>query len=70
MDLVNSFILGIKLYLGFFKKDNKNGFGLIFWNNERKTYIGYQKNNKQNGLGKFINKENVRYGFWENGKKR
>ena len=61
---------GIKLFLGFFKKDIKNGFGLIFWNNERKTYIGYWKNNKQNGLGKFISKDKVRYGFWENGKKK
>ena len=59
----------IKCYLGFFKKDNKNGFGLIFWYNEKKAYIGYWKNNKQNGIGKFISGKNIRYGFWEEGKK-
>ena len=51
------------------KKDNKNGFGLIFWINERKIFVGFWKNNKQNGLGKFISNENIRYGFWEEGKK-
>ena len=60
---------GIKYYLGFFKKDNKSGFGLIFWIKERKVFIGFWKNNKQNGLGKFISNENIRYGFWEEGKK-
>ena len=61
---------GVKYYLGNFKKDYKCGFGLIFWCKERKTFIGYWKNNKQNGLGKFISNENIRYGFWEEGKKK
>ena len=61
---------GVKYYLGNFKKDYKCGFGLIFWCKERKTFIGFWKNNKQNGLGKFISNENIRYGFWEEGKKK
>lgn len=60
---------GVKYYIGCFKKDNKNGFGLIFWIKERKIFVGFWKNNKQNGLGKFISNENIRYGFWEEGKK-
>ena len=60
---------GVKYYLGYFKKDYKCGFGLIFWIRERKGFIGYWKNNKQNGFGKFISNENIRYGFWEDGKK-
>ena len=44
----------IKCYIGFFKKDYKSGFGLIFWFKERKAFVGFWKNNKQDGLGKFI----------------
>ena len=55
--------------MGNFKKDKKNGFGIIFWIKERKGFIGYWKNNKQNGLGKFISNENYRYGCWEEGKR-
>ena len=43
-----------KTYLGYFKKDKKNGFGIVFWENNEKCFIGFWKNNKQNGLGKFI----------------
>ena len=60
---------GIKCYIGFFEKDIKSGFGLIFWFNEKKVFVGYWKDNKQNGIGKFISNGNIRYGFWENGKK-
>ena len=59
----------VKCYLGFFKQDIKNGFGLIFWYDQKKAYIGYWKNNQQNGIGKFISEKNIRYGFWEEGKK-
>ena len=58
---------GVKIYLGFFKNDQKNGFGLILWAQKRKAYMGYWKNNQQNGLGKIISNENTKYGFWEEG---
>ena len=56
----------IKCY-GFFKKDYKSGFGLIFWFKEKKAFIGFWKNNKQDGLGKFIFDGKVRYGSWKEG---
>ena len=57
----------VKCYIGFFKKDLKSGFGIIFWLKERKAFIGYWKNNKQDGLGKFIYDEKIRYGSWKDG---
>ena len=58
-----------KTYLGYFKKDKKNGFGVVFWENNEKCFIGFWKNNKQNGLGKFISEGKVRFGTWKDGKK-
>ena len=57
----------VKCYIGFFKKDHKNGFGIIFWFKEKKAFIGYWKDNKQDGLGKFIFEEKIRFGFWKLG---
>ena len=59
----------VKCYIGYFKKDIKSGFGLIFWFKEKRAFIGYWKNNKQDGLGKFMSNGNIRYGLWKEGNK-
>ena len=70
MDGIGQFIFpNIKSYIGFFKKDKKNGFGIVYWNDKEKCFIGFWKNNKQNGFGKFISQGKIRFGTWKEGKK-
>ena len=70
MDGFGQFIFpNIKSYIGFFKKDKKNGFGIVYWNDKEKCFIGFWKNNKQNGFGKFISQGKIRFGTWKEGKK-
>ena len=55
-----------KKYFGFFKKGLKNGFGIFYLLND-KYVIGFWKQGMQNGFVKYINKDNIKYGFYKNG---
>ena len=57
-----------KIYIGFFKNDCKNGFGVMTWQNDKKAFIGFWENNKQNGFGKTYYHNKYVYGFWRDGK--
>ena len=65
-------------YIGDWKKDLKNGFGKIYWQDQKQIYKGYWKDNHQEGLGYQIWEENPgemrifnnRYiGFYKKGKR-
>ena len=66
-----------KKYLGFYKNDKKEGFGIYYWDDPNKVYIGFWKDGKQNGVGKYIvteknnNKiiQKTYFGIWRNGEK-
>jgi hypothetical protein len=74
-----------KKYIGFYKNDKKEGFGIYYWDEPCKVYIGFWKDGKQNGVGKYIVSEkrnnyninnnnmniNIKtyYGIWKNGEK-
>jgi len=74
-----------KKYIGFYKNDKKEGFGIYYWDEPNKVYIGFWKDGKQNGVGKYIvtdknynsnmsipgnlNKHKTYYGIWKNGEK-
>ena len=58
-----------KKFFGFYKNDKKNGFGIYNWENPKKIFVGFWINGKQNGIGKFMEKNKVKFGFWKNGKK-
>ena len=60
-----------RTYEGEYKNDQKEGFGIYTWP-DGKMYRGYWKEGKQHGLSQFVytdeqQKEEVKYGLWENG---
>ena len=59
-----------KKYLGYYEKDKKHGFGILYWayTNVR-VYVGFWKNGRQDGVGKYINKSIARYGLWHKGER-
>lgn len=59
-----------KKYIGLYKNDKKNGFGIFNWPEHSKAYVGFWKNGKQDGYGIIINKSKNKCGFWENGVKK
>lgn len=58
-----------KKYVGYYKNDRKEGFGIYYWENPNKVYIGFWRNGKQDGVGKYITKEKIYYGLWNLGEK-
>lgn len=70
-----------KKYIGFYKNDKKDGFGIYYWEEPNKVYIGFWKDGKQNGVGKYIVTDKsfnmlgnvisykTYYGIWKNGEK-
>ena len=63
------FIIGDKLYIGYFTMDEKDGFGMNYSQKDDKLYIGFWKNNKRNGFGKIVFGNKIKYGVWDNEKK-
>ena len=57
-----------KKYMGFFKKDKKDGFGIYYCKNDR-FFLGFWKEGKQNGLGKYYKENGIKYGIWKEGKR-
>ena len=57
-----------KKYIGFYKEDKREGFGIYYWPNNG-IFIGLWKEGKQNGVGKYIKDDLVKYGIWKSGKK-
>ena len=55
-------------YEGNYIRDKKHGFGKYTWADGR-IYIGYWREGKQEGFGKYLIKSEVKFGFWENGKR-
>lgn len=59
-----------KTYVGEYKNDKKDGFGIYYWKEPNpKAYIGFWKNGKHDGIGKYITKEKSRIGLWNKGEK-
>lgn len=58
-----------KKYIGYYKNDKKEGFGVHFWTNPDRMYIGFWKDGKQDGVGKFIKHNKAKYGQWINGER-
>jgi len=58
-----------KKYIGFYKNDKKEGFGIYYWEVLNKIYIGFWKNGKQEGLGKYITQDKTILGLWRDGEK-
>lgn len=57
-------------YEGYYVNDRKEGFGIYYWSQpNNRAYIGFWKNGKQDGVGKYINLNNTRYGYWTNGER-
>ena len=56
-----------KIYVGFYKNDYKDGFGIKIWDNDKKAYVGFWKNNKQEGFGKLIKKDKIKYAIYKDG---
>lgn len=64
-------------YLGYYKKNVKDGFGYYEWNEEkgkmkqyRNRYIGFWQNGRKHGLGMFIySNGDIYIGEWKNDKK-
>ena len=55
-------------YIGYYKDDKRNGFGIFFWSNPFKIYMGFWLNGLQNGLGKVYTSFKEKYCLWEDGK--
>jgi len=58
-----------KKYKGIYKNDKKEGFGIFYWPDINKIYVGYWKEGKQDGVGMIVNKNNNKYGIWNEGRK-
>lgn len=58
-----------KKYVGFYKQDKKEGFGIYYWEDPNKIYIGFWNNGKQDGVGKYITKDKICYGLWNSGER-
>ena len=58
-----------KKYVGFYKNDKKDGFGIYYWEAPNKIYIGFWKNGKQDGIGKYITEDKIIIGLWKDGEK-
>ena len=57
-------------YLGGYKKDKREGFGIFFWREQLKIYAGFWFNGEQSGYGKIytpIKEKNV---LWYKGKQK
>ena len=64
---------GGSIYYGYFKNGKRNGFGMLFYNDEGKinsvndTYVGYYKNNKRHGSGTYYFEDgSTKDGDWNN----
>ena len=57
-----------KKYLGFFKDDKRNGFGIFVLKKPFKIFIGFWLNGKMNGVVKFMDSRKEKYGIWKNNK--
>ena len=53
-----------KKYIGFFVKDKKHGFGIIYFNKTNKAYMGFWKQGKKFGFGKIMTRNKRKYGIW------
>ena len=71
-----------KKYVGNYKNDKRNGFGIYLWNipqindgetlkdlNNIKGYIGFFNDGNMNGIGIKISGGKMKYGIWKNGVK-
>jgi hypothetical protein len=57
-----------KIYIGEFKRNARNGFGIMKWDEMKKKYIGQWRNGKQHGIGYFkCQGKSKRKGEWEDG---
>ena len=55
------------IYIGNYKDDKKNGFGIFYWRKKNEAYVGFFKNGNQSGFGKFLfDNRNSKYGIWNN----
>jgi len=60
----------IKINEGFYVNDRKEGFGIYYWSSpNNRAYIGFWKNGKQDGVGKYINQNSTRFGYWVAGER-
>ena len=70
MDGLGYFNFNGNKYVGYYKKDLKEGFGVFVWSEiPLKAYIGFWEKGKQNGFGVNINGNVIKYGIWKKGKK-
>ena len=58
-----------KKYIGNYKNDKKDGFGIYSWKIDKKIFIGFWSGGKQDGIGKYMDKKRTKYGIWKNGKR-
>ena len=58
-----------KIFVGWFKRDQKEGIGLTYWINEDKLFFGFWKKGKKEGFGKYFHGEKIRFGLWKNDSK-
>ena len=54
------------VYIGYFKDNMKNGFGILREFNSDK-YVGFWKDNLKHGIGHETSNDRVYQGFYENG---
>jgi hypothetical protein len=59
------FILKDKRYIGYYKNDKKDGFGIYIWRNVHKSFLGFWKEGKQFGFGKYISNNKIKFGIWK-----
>ena len=56
-------------YIGYYKNEYKNGFGMFLWSfKPLVAYIGFWNKGKIHGVGININGNTVKYGHFKNGK--
>ena len=55
-------------YIGEWKKNYMNGFGIYKWNTNNKKYFGFFKMGVKNGFGIFSSNDKHVIGFWKEGK--
>ena len=63
-DGFGEFLFVGRKYIGFFSKEQIEGFGIYYWAKTNIVYVGFFKNGKQLDFGKFIIRNNRKYGNW------
>lgn len=59
-----------KMYIGYYKQDKKDGFGIYYWVKPERAYIGFWRDGKQQGIGKYLRIDLIKYGRWHNSERK